>query len=318
MTVLAIVHPTDLVATDLREKLGQHAELWQDLRLFALYKEEVGTLSEVRGRPSLVAELEEDSFDHVDVAFLFGSMKKLRPILATIPPRTTVVLHSADAELHEAFPVVIGVEAGQLPEDKPLLSPHAAVIALSHLLHPLAAFEPTFAAATVFEPVSALGKEALDELFEQTREVLNFQPPTSNLLPRQLAFNVIAGGLESSDALAAQLRQVLGREDLALSIEVLRAGIFHGFGISLHLRLDKDPGLAALREALAENSVLELVEDDELLGTIDVAAREEILVGRIAQVGKGVYRVWALIDNLTRGGATNAFGILEALRAPIS
>jgi len=317
MTVLAIVHPTDLVATDLREKLGQHLELWQDLRLFALDKDEVGTLSEVRGRPSLVVALEEDSFDNVDVAFLFGDMKKLRPILATIPSSTTVVLHSANAEVGEGYPVVIGVEAGQLPANQPLLSPHAAVIALAHLLHPLAAFKPTFAAATVFEPVSALSKEALDELFEQTREVLNFEPPTIKLLPRQMAFNVIDGGDESA-LLEAQLRQVLHQQAPALSIAVLRAGIFHGFGISLHCQLADDPGLEAVRTALDENPVIELAEDANLLGTIDVAAREEILVGRVEKASSGGYRIWALIDNLTRGGATNAYGILETLRAPIS
>lgn len=316
MTILAIVHPTDLVATDLREKLEARPELWHEMRLFALHKDEVGTLSEVRGRPALVAELEDDSFDKVDVAFLCGDMKRLRPILATIPPRTTVVLLAADARPEEAHPVVIGIEEGRLPEDQPLLSPHAAVIGLAHLLHPLRAFRPALAAATVLQPVSALGKEALEELFEQTREVLTFQPQSHRLLPSQFAFNILAGDAESA-RLEAQLARVLQNGELQVSIEVLRAGIFHGFGISLHCRLEADPGAEAVRAALGDHAAIELVEDFELLGTLDVAASEEVMVGRVERSGPGWYRIWALIDNLTRGGATNALGILEALRAPV-
>jgi aspartate-semialdehyde dehydrogenase len=315
MTVLAIVHPTDLVATDLREKLEARPDLWQELRLYALNKEEIGTLAESRGRPTLIAEIEEESFDKVDVAFLFGDMARLRPIVKAIPPRTTVVLLAPDATPEEAHPVVIGIDDRQLPEGQPLLSPHAAVIGLAHLLHPLARFRPQIAAATVFQPVSTLGKEALDELFEQTREVLNFERPAYRLLPRQLAFNVLGGG-GAGAYLESQLSRVLAAPEISLSIEVLRTGIFHGFGISLHLRLEEDPGIEALRATLGEHPVIELADGD-LVGTIDVAAREEVLVGAVERSGPGAYRIWALIDNLTRGGATNAFGILEALRSPV-
>lgn len=316
MTVLAIVHPTDLVATDLREKLDQRQDLWQELHLYALDKEEIGTLAESRGRPALIAELEEDSFDKIDVAFLCGDMARLRPIVKAIPPRTTVVLLAPDAAPDEAHPVVIGIDGQELPENRPLLSPHAAVIGLAHLLHPLARFRPQIAAATVFQPVSTLGKDALDELFEQTREALSFQQPAFRLLPRQFAFNILDGGDAAGSFLEKQLAQVLAAPEISLSIEVLRAGIFHGFGISLHLRLEQDPSAEELRAALGEHPVIELA-DEELLGTIDVAAREEVLVGRVERSGPGAYRIWALIDNLTRGGATNAFGILEALRAPV-
>lgn len=315
MTVLAIVHPTDLVATDLREKLNDRLELWQEMRLFALDADEVGTLTEVRKRPALVTELEEDSFVGVDVAFFCGDLKRLQSILATVPPTTTVVLISADIDANAAWPVVIGVEEGKLPTDQPLLSPHAAVIGLAHLLHPLTRFRPKLAAATVFQPVSVLGKDALEELFEQTREVLTFQPPSSRLLPCQLAFNVLDAG-DSSANLEAQLARVLGREDLAISIQVLRAGIFHGFGISLYCQLEEDPGVDAVKATLAASGVIEMAAKDALPGNIDVAAAENILVGRVEKAGGG-YRIWALIDNLTRGGATNALGILEALKAPV-
>lgn len=316
MTVLAIVHPTDLVATDLREKLNGRLDLWQDLHLFALDKDEVGTLSEVRHRPALVTELEEDSFEKVDVAFLFGPMAKLRPIMATIPPRTAIILTAPDAGPGDGHPVVIGIEEGKLPEGQPLLSPHPAVIGLAHLIHALARYQPKVAAATVFQPVSILGKEALEELFDQTRELLNFEPPTKRLLSRQFAFNILDAG-DPSGPLEQQLARVLDPLQLDLSIALLRAGIFHGFGISLHLRLAEDPGIAAVRAALGEHPLIEFAEKDELLGTIDVAAHENLLVGRIEQASPGIYRIWALVDNLTRGGATNALGIFEALRAPV-
>ncbi len=316
MTVLAIVHPTDLVATDLREKLNTRRDLWQRPPLFALDKDEVGTLSEVRGRPALVTALEEDSFEKVDVAFLFGPMAEAAADPGDHPPRTTIILTAPDAGPGDGHPVVIGIEEGQLPAGQPLLSPHPAVIGLAHLIHGLARFEPKVAAATVFQPASILGKEALEELFEQTREVLNFEPPTKKLLSRQFAFNIFDAG-DPGGPLEQQLARVLEPQRLDLSIAVLRAGIFHGYGISLHVRLAEDPGIAELRAALSEQPLIEVAEKDELLGTLDVAAHENLLVGRIERASPGIYRIWALVDNLTRGGATNVLGIFEALRAPV-
>ncbi len=224
----------------------------------ALTEAEIGTLSEARHRPVLVTELEEDSSPRSASAFLFGDMQSYGDP-RDHPARTTIILLGADAAADEAQPVVIGIEEGTLPENRPLLSPHAAVIGLAHLLHPLARFRPALAAATVFQPVSVLGRSA--------RGAFRAGPPDAQLraadleaAARQMAFNVLDAG-DPGAQLEAQLKQVLQAPQLDLSVQVLRAGIFHGFGIALpHLRRPKIPASKRCAPRSPPHPVIEFAE----------------------------------------------------------
>lgn len=334
MTKLAIFHPTDLAATELREALDDRTDLWHELVLLAGDEKEVGTLTEARGTAAMVTEVDATSFDGVDVAFFFGPAEHYRPHLDALAPGTTAVLFSSDPSAAEGHPLVAGINLDTLRRGDRVASPHPGAVALSHLLHPLLPLGLERAVATVLQPVSIFGKAGLDELFEQTRAVLNFQPVEKREhLPTQLAFNLLRPE-GSSDALAAQTRQVLGVDGsggddsggndsaarkLAISAQVLQAGIFHGFGISLHLVFGEDPGHGAITERLEESPALDFAVDAELMGPIDAAARQEILIGEVQREAgdEGVYSLWAVMDNLTVGGATNALAILEALSDPV-
>ena len=189
---------------------------------------------------------------------------------------------------------------------------------LPHLLHPLGRFAPRRAAATLVEPVSAAGKAGLDEVLEQTRGILTFQPnPPRDVFPVQMAYNLVPAAAPTGH-MAAHLSTVLG-SDLPVSIRVLRAGVFHSYVLSLHVELSEDPGAEAVRRALGEHPLNDLAVDPELLGPIDAAARDEVLVGPVVPdpAVPGGYHLWAAMDNLTCGGAGNVLAILEATGAQV-
>ena len=318
MSTLALIHPTDLVAVELRESLDRRRDLWERLLLFSSCEDEIGTLAEVRGAATLVKSLESNSLEGVDVAFFSGSMDANRSLIDRLSPATAAVVLSTDASPEDGRPIVAGVNLDRSGRDVPMVSPHPATVALAHLLHPLRGFSPRMAAATVLQPASTGGKPALDEMFEQTRAILSFaDDPPRKIFPIQMVFNAIPatapGNLEN------QVREVLGVET-PISIHLLQAGIFHSLGVSLYVELGEDPGPEALREALAEHPVNELAPEPDLLGPIDAAARDEVLIGSVEKIssqetggGPGRYRLWAVMDNLTCGGAVNAIQILEAI-----
>lgn len=315
MTVLAIVRPSGLLATELREALDQHPEIAQDVRLLSDDDAEVGILTEVGGAATVVGALDAEGLQRVDVAVVFGTPETYAGALAALPPGTTSVIVSTDLTDHEAGPIVAGVNLHQARRGETNLSPHPSVVALAHLLHPLRDFGIESVAATLLEPASSYGKGALDEMYAQARDLLNFQGAKSEILPGQLAFNVLDAADDTSP-LARQLRAVLPETtvtgDTALSLHLLRVGVFHSLGLSLHLRLADDPGDAAVRDAL-QDAPFVAVWEEEMLGAIDVASRPEVVVGRVEALGRGLYRVWASMDNITAGGVENALAILEAL-----
>lgn len=315
MTRLALIHPTGLVAEELRETLEKRRELWDELRLLSSADEDAGVLTSVRGAAAVIQPFAADLLEGVDVAFFDGPVAANRPLLEELPAGVVAVLLSPDAGPEDGHPVVAGVNPETAADFPRLSSPHPGTVALAHLLHPLLPYRPYRAVATLLEPVSTLGKAGLDEMLAQSRSVLTFQSqPPRDVLPAQLAFNVLPNTAPTA-GMQRQLATILGA-DVELSIRALRAGVFHGYGISLYVDLDEDPGGEAVIGALGAHPVNEVAGEPDLLGLIDAAARDEMLIGSVvAEPGRpGGYHLWAAMDNLTCGGAGNAVAILEAIR----
>ena len=330
MTTVAIVNPSDLLGKELRETLERRNDPWGEIRLLTTREDEENSLTELGGGAALVARYDAEALEGVDLAFFCGTAGEIAAALAVVPPETTAVALAppavgsppAEGRLAEARPVVAGVNVeaartGANGRGRILLSPHPAVILLAHLLHPLAALGLSEAVATVVQPASVEGDAGLDELFEQTRDILAMtQRRPTPVFGTQLAFNLLPVPAPAGD-LAATLRAVLPAAAGArpLSFQLLQGGVFHSLAASLFVRLEGAPDAKRVRKALSGRRELELVKKPGRLGPIDAAASEAILVGAVQEdpAGEGAFWLWAVMDNLTRGGALNAIEIAEAV-----
>ena len=318
MSNLAIIHPGNLLGKELRETLGRGVTgpSWQEVRLLSTAEEEIGTLTEAGGAAAIVQRYEPGSLDGVSVAFFCGPIAANQAALAELPPDVTAVVLSPDATLADGHPVVAGINArpsgGGAAEV--LVSPHPAVVLLAHLLHPLAEFAPREAVATVVQPASLHDDPGIDELFEQTRQIIAMTPRRrSQVFGAQLAFNLLpaAGAEDTAANVAAALAAVLPAPP-PLSLQLVQGGIFHCLAISLHLRCAASPTAQAVRKALAASPFVELAHDPRHLGPIDAAASDKVLLGAVRKDERGVW-IWAAMDNLTRGGAVNALEIAASV-----
>jgi len=230
----------------------------------------------------------------------------------------TIHLHGVDvSQAEDGVPVVSGINIDQARRSETLLCPHPAAVLLSHLVYPLRAYGPRRAVGTFLEPASTEGKQALDEVFEQTRAILSFSSDQPReIFSTQMAFNVIPG--RRGEHVAGQVAALVGGE-IEIYVQLLRCGVFHSFGASVHLTLTRDPGEEAVRKALAAHPGNDASPDPDLLGMIDAAGRDEVLIGPVEGVSglPGTYRIWAVMDNLTCGAAVNALHILEAVSGAV-
>jgi aspartate-semialdehyde dehydrogenase len=310
VTTLAILHPTTLLGKELRETLGRGVPglSWQEVRLLSTHDAEVGSLTEVGGAAAIVQRLEEGSLDGVSVAFFCGPIATNRPVLAALPPEVTAVVVSPDATAEDGYPVVAGINSRPAAStSNVLLSPHPAAVMLAHLLHPLAVFDVREAVATVIQPASMHEEAGIEELFEQSRQILTMtQRRRSTVFGAQLAFNLLpaAGAEERAATVATALAAVLSAPP-ELSLQIVQGSAFHCLALSLHLRCGSPPSPQALRKALTASPYVESAPDPRYLGPIDAAASDKVLLGPVRAQGGGVW-LWAAMDNLTRGGAVNA------------
>lgn len=329
MSHVAIVGPTTLLGREVRDLLDPRHELAGKLTLLAASEEEVGAVTEARGRAALVAAADLETLEDVDLLFACGDVETDLPVVARRPPGATAILLSRGAGPEHGRPVVSGIEgAGLGPESgeagEVLVSPHPGAILLAHLLAPLAGLAGGVqdAAATLIQPVSMLGDRGLEDLLDQTRDLLAMTGERrESVFERQLAFNLYPTA-EGSAGLPELVRATTGFES-PLAIQVLQAPVFHGLACNLSVRFDAEPGEETLRRALEAQRHMALAEAEaapgSLPGPIESAARADVLVGSVRPdpSAPGTYWIWAVLDNLTRGGALNAVEIAEALAARV-
>lgn len=324
MTHVAILGPTTLLGKELREALASRRHLWSRLTLLAGSAEEAGTVTESDGSAALVPAADPAALADADLIFACGELAHDLPLvrgrMAEGSPGATAILMAPAARAEHGVPVVAAIDPGAARAGEILVSPHPAAIALAYLLAPLtradAGFSLAGASATVVQPASLLGTQALDDLLEQTRDIVAMTGERrETVFGRQLAFSLYPAP-EGGGGLAELTRRVCGT-DLPLAVHALQGSIFHGLSCSLFLRFRSDPGEEALRAALGgQRHVLLSAADapaDEIPAPIDTAAHEEVLVGSVRPDPEhpGGYWIWAVLDNLVRGGALNAVEIAE-------
>lgn len=312
---IAILGPTTLLGQELRGLLGRRKDLRGRITLLAASEEEVGAVTEAGGAAALVSRAEPGALEEMDLVFSCGPVAHDLAVVRERPEGATAVLLSPEATAEDGVPVVAGVNPEAARRGEVLVSPHPAAIALAHLLAPLAGLGLESAAATTVQPVSMLGPRGLDDLLDQTRDLLTMSGGRESVFERQLAFNLYPTP-EGSAAQAALVRRATGL-DLPLAVHALQGAVFHGLSVSLFVRFAGDPGESAVREALADGRHLRLSEADappgDVPGPLEAAAEDDLLVGSVrADAGHpGGYWIWAVMDNLTRGGATNAVEIAD-------
>jgi aspartate-semialdehyde dehydrogenase len=264
----------------------------------------------VAGTAALVGRYEPEALKGVDLAFFCGTAEESRPILAGLPAETTAIVLSPDATLEDGVPVVAGVNSEAAQGRRTLVSPHPAVVILAHLLYPLRDFSPTEAIATLIQPASMKGQAGLEELFENSRQIVSMSSRTSTpVFGTQLAFNVLPAAAEAA---GDQLRTVLaGAPPVAL--QILQGGVFHSISASVLVRCPSNPTLAAFRKALAGNPVLEVAYKPRLLGPVDAAGSDKVIFGSLRKDDTGAFWLWAVMDNLTLGCALNALEVAQAV-----
>ena len=303
MSVVALVEPASLLGQSLRQGLEAQSDV--DLRLVGGDADEYGTLTRLRDEVVVVRPPTSDSLAGADLAVLCGGTSRQHEALTLLPAETPVIVVASDFDHPPGSLRVAGVNDGADLPGHVTVSPHPAIILLARLLSALAEHQPLRASATVLLPASNREGPGLEELFEQARSILNFsddQPQA--VFGRQLVFNLLP--LPPANALGDQVRQVIGSE-VEIGSQLLQSSVFHGLAGSVMIEMAESTSVEQVMQSLRRGPSLEIADAPQGLGPIDVAGREEILVGQVVPDPRrpNVIWLWAMIDSLA-GGAANA------------
>jgi len=312
---VAIVGAATLKGRELKEVLNDRNFPAQDVRLLD-DDESLGQLEAVGEEPTFIQSVLPEHLENVDFTFFASDENFTRTALPMARKSGSDVIDLSYALEAEKGVVLrapwIERELGIAPTvsftTTPVAIAHPAAVVLALLLlRAQKAGNIARAVATAFEPASERGKRGMDELHEQTVNLLSFQQLPKSVFDSQVAFNLLDRyGEHSLPSLASVEGRILrhfqsivsGR--LAVpSLMLLQAPIFHGHAFSLYIELEQSAQIEELTAALSGEHVDVLQGGEESPSNVNAAGQEQIQVfaRRDSHHASGFW-IWAASDNL--------------------
>ncbi len=327
--VVAVVGATGAVGNEMITILEERNFPIEKLRLFASERSEGKTL-EYKDDEIPVETLKEDCFKGIDIA-LFSAGAERSKIWAPIAAKSgcVVIDNSSQWRMDPNVPLVVPeVNPHDLKWHKGIIAnPNCSTIQMVVVLKPIHdAAKIKRVVVTTFQSVSGTGKKAMDELLQQTSDLLNFRDVVCNVYPYQIAFNVLPhidkfldnGYTKEEMKMVNETKKILGDDSIRVTATTVRVPVFRGHSESVNVETEKKLTANEARALLASAPgviVYDAPEKNIYPIPINVAGKDEVYVGRIREdesIECGL-NMWIVSDNLRKGAALNAVQIAEEL-----
>jgi aspartate-semialdehyde dehydrogenase len=281
---------------------------------------------------TFIQSVRSEQFDNVDFTFFTSDAASTRKSWKSARDAGSAIIDLSAALENEPGATVRSLwlerERGEiLPpvlQPGPCITAHpAAVILALLLLRARKAGAVRSAVATVFEPASERGQKGMDELHQQTVNLLSFQPLPKDIYDAQVAFNMIARFGQKSqpqlDSIEARIlrhyRKIAGEDSLQPALLLTQAPIFHGYALALYLEMEESVELRVLLDALAGDHVVVPGAEEDAPSNVSSAGQPDILLSvRNDAAHPTGFWLWASADNL-RISAITAVECAESMTA---
>jgi aspartate-semialdehyde dehydrogenase len=178
---------------------------------------------------------------------------------------------------------------------------------------------------STYQSVSGAGKQGMDELFEQSRNIFVGDPNEPVKFTKQIAFNVIPhidtflddGSTKEEWKMVVETKKILD-PSIKLTATCVRVPVFVGHSEAVNIEFEREISADEAREILREAPGLMVVDKRENGGyvtPIEAVGEYATYVSRIREdptVDNGL-SLWVVSDNLRKGAALNAVQIAELL-----
>ena len=178
-----------------------------------------------------------------------------------------------------------------------------------------------------YQAVSGTGKEAIDELDQQTRNIINGEPVNCDVYPKQIAFNALPhidvflenGYTKEEMKMVWETQKIMEDESILVNPTTVRIPVKYGHSEAVHLELKKPLSAHDAQEILATAPGVQVVDERKDGGyptaVTEGEGNDAVYVGRIRNDishTRGL-DMWVVSDNLRKGAALNSIQIAEIL-----
>jgi aspartate-semialdehyde dehydrogenase len=235
-------------------------------------------------------------------------------------------LHRMDPDIPLIVPEVNPDAIDGYKRKNIIANPNCSTAQLVVALKPLHDYANiTRVVVSTYQSVSGAGKEGMDELFEQSRNIFVGDSAEPKKFTKQIAFNVIPhidsfledGYTKEEWKMMVEVKKILDPK-IKLTATCVRVPVFVGHSEAVNIEYDREMSAAKAKSILRESPGIMLVdkhEDGGYTTPIEAAGDDATYVSRVREdptVDNGL-AFWCVSDNLRKGAALNAVQIAELL-----
>lgn len=318
---LAIVGAVTLKGKEVAEILNDRNFPAVDIKLLD-DDESMGKLEAAGDEVTFIQSVRAEQFENIDFTFFACDADCTRKNWKIAQKAGSAIVDLSYALEDEAGAALrspwVERQMGQTPslelQPGPAVVAHPAAVVLALLLLRAGQAAPlTRAVATVFEPASEHGQKGMDELHEQTVNLLSFQQMPKQIFDTQVAFNMVSRyGEHSEPALAVvesrirnHFQRIAGQHVIMPSLFLLQVPVFHGHAFAINVEMEKPVDLEGMMQALAGEHVNIVLGAEDAPSNVNAAGQGDIQVSVVADVSRpNGFWLWAASDNLRIAAAT--------------
>jgi aspartate-semialdehyde dehydrogenase len=328
---VAVVGATGLVGNEMIKILEERNFPVKELKLLASERS-LGKELAFKGKNYPVEVLNKDSFQGVEIGLFSagGSIsEKYAPIAAdagcVVIDNTSAFRMDSDCPLvvPEVNPEAIGMYKNKGIIANPNCSTIQMVVALKPI-HDVAVIKRVVVAT--YQAVSGTGKNAIEELMEQTKALVNMKEPEIKVYPHRIAFNCLphidvffdSGYTREELKMVNETKKIMNDPSIGVTATTVRVPVFYGHSEAVNVETERKITADQVREILSGAPGVKVVDNpDELLYPLqsDAAGKDDTFVGRIREdesIANGI-NMWVVSDNIRKGAALNTVQIAEIL-----
>ena len=291
-----------------------------------------GTVLEFKGEKIAVEELQQNSFVNMDIALFSagaGISREFAP--AAVKSNCVVIDNSSAYRMEKDIPLVVPEVNSDAIGDNPgiIANPNCSTIQMVMVLKPIhEKFKIKRVVVSTYQSVSGSGQKAIDELKNQTRDLLSGNEIKTNVYPHQIAFNCLPhidnfldnGYTKEEMKMINETRKILDDAAVQVCPTTVRVPVFYSHSEALNIETEGPITASAVKELLKAKSGISVVDDpknNEYPLAVDAGDENEVFVGRIRDdiSRERAVNLWVVSDNLRKGAALNAVQIAELLIA---
>lgn len=327
---VAIVGASGAVGQEFLRVLAEREFPIDNLLLFGS-KRSAGTTYTFRGKEYTVRELQHgDDFKGVDIVFTSAGAGISKEYAEDITKYGAVMIDNSSAfRMDEDVPLVVpecNAEDALVRPRGIIANPNCTTIMM---VVALKAFEKLSHIRRIhvssYQAASGAGQAAMDELYEQYKQVLAGDPVTVEKFAYQLAFNVIPqidvfqdNGYTKEEMKMYHETKKIMHSDVETSAMCVRVPSLRSHSESIWIETERPISVEEARQAVLEAEGLTLMDnpaEKEYPMPLFLAGKDDVYVGRIRKdlANPNGLTFWIVSDQIRKGAALNAVQIAEYL-----